>query len=173
MGGEDDCPFITQFVKLPEHPSPGLRVEFAGRLVGDKQIGFGDQCAGDRHALLFATAELSRTVIDTITQADALEGSARPRAAFPFTHAEFDQGKCDVRPRGKRLEKVKPLEDDADVSQSVTGEFAVAQTGEVGSGKLDSPGVGTLETGEEMQQRRFTAPARSRKGDDLPSRNGE
>ena len=66
----------------------GRRVERAGRLVGEQELGAGDQRAGDRDALLLAAGELARQVLGAVGEADPLEvdrgalgcapGAARP-----------------------------------------------------------------------------------------------
>ena len=55
-----------------------LRVEVAGRLIGDQKRAPVDQRAGDRDALLLAARELCRLVIEPVAQPDPLE--ERPRA---------------------------------------------------------------------------------------------
>ena len=46
------------------------RVEVAGRLVGQDELGVVHQAAGDRHALLLAAGELRRPVVEPLAQAD-------------------------------------------------------------------------------------------------------
>ena len=68
-------------VELPEEREDllaGLRVEVAGRLVGDQQGAAVDQRPGDRHALLLAAGELRRLVVEPVAQADALEQRSAP-----------------------------------------------------------------------------------------------
>ena len=48
----------------------GLRVELAGRLVGQDQDRLLDQRPGDRHPLLLAAGELVRPVVEPVAQAD-------------------------------------------------------------------------------------------------------
>ena len=50
----------------------GLRVEVAGRLVGQDDVRVVDQDAGDGHALLLAAGELHRPVVEPVAQADQL-----------------------------------------------------------------------------------------------------
>ena len=48
----------------------GLRVEVAGRLVGQQDRRVVDQRARDRHALLLAAGELARVVVLAVRQAE-------------------------------------------------------------------------------------------------------
>ena len=57
-----------------------LRVEVAGRLVGDEQVRVGDDGARDRDALLLAARQLLRAVAGAMRQADGAERKQR-RAA--------------------------------------------------------------------------------------------
>ena len=59
----------------------GLRVELAGRLVGQDQDRLLDQRPGDRHALLLAAGELVRPVVEPVSQADLGRAGRRPAAA--------------------------------------------------------------------------------------------
>ena len=59
-----------------------VRVEVAGRLVGEQQRRAVDQRPGDRDALLLAAGELRRVVVQPVAQADALEQLRGPVAAL-------------------------------------------------------------------------------------------
>ena len=64
---------LERFLKPPEDGVDlvaGLRVELAGRLVGEHQDRLLHQGPGDRHALLFAAGKLVRAVVEPLTQAD-------------------------------------------------------------------------------------------------------
>ena len=66
----------------PRISSALLRVEVAGRLVGDEHRRIGDDRARDRDALLLAARELPRVVLRAIRQADDLERGHRALAAL-------------------------------------------------------------------------------------------
>ena len=55
----------------------GRRVERAGRLVGEQDLGPRDQRAGDRDALLLAARELARQVLGAVGEADLARGTPR------------------------------------------------------------------------------------------------
>ena len=59
---------------------PVLRIQIAGRLVGQQQFRLVDERAGDGDALLFAAGKLGRLVIQPVLEADAREQFA-PRAS--------------------------------------------------------------------------------------------
>src|SRR5205807_3138415 len=62
MGHEHDrlVELAVQLGQQGEHRIGALRVEIAGRLVGDDEIGIGDDGAGNRHALLLAARQSAR-----------------------------------------------------------------------------------------------------------------
>ena len=70
-------------VELPKHPHHFLavmRVEVAGRLVGEDQLGIGDERAGDRDALLLAARKLARTMPGAVGDADLVHHLVDARA---------------------------------------------------------------------------------------------
>ena len=58
--------------------SPGRLVEVAGRLVGQQQVGLGDQGPGDGRPLHLAAGQLARAVLQPMAQADQFQQFARP-----------------------------------------------------------------------------------------------
>ena len=79
--GDDDQGCLERFLKPPEdrvNLVAGLRVELAGRLVGEDQDRPLHQGAGDRHPLLFAAGKLVRAVVEPLAQADLRQQIDRP-----------------------------------------------------------------------------------------------
>ena len=58
------------WTKQLEDLAAGGPVEIAGRLVGDQQIGVGDDRPGDRHSLLLAAGKLARIMMLAAGKAD-------------------------------------------------------------------------------------------------------
>src|ERR671916_708188 len=71
---------LDRLAQQRQHLVPGLRVEVAGRLVGEQDGRLGDQRAGDRDALLLAAGQLRRTVVAAVVEAHALEQGVERRA---------------------------------------------------------------------------------------------
>ena len=59
--------------------APGLRVEVAGGLVGEDDLGPAEQRARDGDALLLPTRELRRPVREPVAEADGLDDGVEPR----------------------------------------------------------------------------------------------
>ena len=73
-------------VELLEHPQDldaGVRIEVAGRLVGQHQRRAVDQGPGDGHALLLAAGHLRGLVIAAVGQSHPLQEDVVPAVANP------------------------------------------------------------------------------------------
>src|SRR5438132_8492267 len=64
---------LVQVSQYREHFPARGGIEVSRRLVGQDQIGVGDQCARDRNPLLLAAGKLRRAVFDAIAKADRLQ----------------------------------------------------------------------------------------------------
>ena len=74
----------TQFLVDPlqrfQHHDAGFGIQRAGRLVAQQHVRVLGDGTGNRHALLFATGELRRKMIEALTQSH--QGQARLAAAW-------------------------------------------------------------------------------------------
>ena len=73
-------------------------VQVAGRLVGEQQVGLGDQGPGDRDPLLLAAGQLARPVLDPVAEANPVQ--RRDGALAPLRPADTAVGErqLDVAP---------------------------------------------------------------------------
>src|SRR4051812_24041293 len=73
---------LAEAVDGPAHEgqqlAAGLGVEVAGRLVGEDDLGSGDEGAGGGDPLLLATGQLGRAVAEAVTQADHVDHGVEP-----------------------------------------------------------------------------------------------
>jgi hypothetical protein len=79
---EDGLPLSVQPPEELEHLGGRDRVEVAGRLVADDQLGVGGERPRDRDALLLAAGELGREVVGLVAETDELEVALRLLEAF-------------------------------------------------------------------------------------------
>ena len=70
---DDRDPLGVELLEHPQDLDAGVRVEVAGRLVGQHQRGVIHQRPGDGHALHLAAGHLRRLVLGPIGQADAIQ----------------------------------------------------------------------------------------------------
>ena len=109
----------------------GLRVQRAGRLVGEDDRGLADERAGDRRALALAAGELGRVVVEAVAEADAVERLARALAALRARHAGVEQAAGDVVDRRQPVEEVELLEDEAHAARAQRRQLVVGGGGGV------------------------------------------
>ena len=83
MGDDDEgrLPLALEPAEDPVDLVAGLRVELAGRLVGQDEDRVLDQGPGDRHPLLLAARQLVGPVVEPVAQADLRQQLGRPRAS--------------------------------------------------------------------------------------------
>ena len=79
----------------------GLRVEVAGRLVGEHELGLVDQRAGDRDALLLAARELARLVVLAAGQPDDRAGTRAPSRCAPSPELPRRRSRSAAAPRSR------------------------------------------------------------------------
>ena len=65
---------LVQFIKQFQHFSRGVRVEGAGGLVRQEKTRAIDDGSRDGDPLLLAAGELVGTIVQSLTQADAIQG---------------------------------------------------------------------------------------------------
>src|SRR5207244_1063123 len=94
----------------------GMRVEVAGRLVGQQHLRLVDQGTSDGHALLLTAGKLVRQVAGSIAQPDQAQRGERAPASFRGGKSGVDQGKLDILDGGVALQQVEALKDEADLA---------------------------------------------------------
>src|SRR5207249_3976457 len=96
----------------------GVRIEVAGRLVGQHDARLVDQRARDRHPLPLAAGQLGRAVPAAGAEADALERVRSTAAALAPRYAAIAERQLDVLERREPRQQVEALEDEADLSSA-------------------------------------------------------
>src|SRR3954454_6375890 len=142
-----------------EHLTGGLRVEVAGRLVGEDDGGLARERAGHRDALLLAARELGRPVGEAVAQADGVDELVEPLRVRPL--AGDRQRQHDVLARVEDRQEVERLEDEADALAAQLGEPAVVERGDLDAVQDDRPGGRAVEAGEDVHQRRLARAGRA------------
>ena len=111
-----------------EHAPAVLRIEVAGRLVGDEKRRAVDERAGDRAALQLAAGELLRVVAQAAGRARRAASSARAaRLRRRSALAAEQQRQRDVLEQRQRRQQVEELEDEADALAPDPGQLVVAK----------------------------------------------
>jgi hypothetical protein len=183
VGLEGDCPVVgdhddgealvaVELFQEGEDFAAGFLVEVAGGLVGEKELGLGDQGAGDGGALHLASGELARLVGEAMAEADEVEEllGSLDECGFvpPITEdavADHDRRE-DVFERRELRKQVIELKDH---SELLVAEDVASARGEVvdaAATKVNFAGVGGVERAEQVQERAFAAAALANDGNE-------
>ena len=150
-----------------------VRVEVAGRLVGEQDGRIGDQGAGDRHALLLAAGELRGVVVLAAGEADPLERGAGAAGAFARREAEVavEQRQLDVLGRPRPRQQVEALEDEADLGVADLGPLVAVEPRDVDAVEPVAARGRPVEAADDVHQRRLARAGRAHDGHELAARD--
>jgi hypothetical protein len=140
----------------------GVRVEVAGGLVGEDQIGLVDQRPGAGHPLLLAAGELGRAMREPVRDAQLLHQVAEPVAVGLGPGQVSGQG--DVLGRGQRRDQVEGLEDEADLVPAQPGEPGVVEPADVLAAHERLPRRRPVQPGHAVHERRLARARRAHHG---------
>src|SRR5262245_33623433 len=115
VGGDDDGG--AEPVKLDEQaqqPARHLRIDVAGRLVGEQQLRFVDDGPSDGGALLFSARQYGRKGMHAIAQSNPLQKIGHVLLVVRNALAGDTQRKGNVLPGAEVIEQPEILEDNAD-----------------------------------------------------------
>ena len=94
----------------------GLRIEVAGRLVGQQDRRIVHERAGDRDALALPSGQLVRADVSSAIGSSTFSSAARARSWRSFgRHAGIDERQLHVVERRRARQEVERLEDEADL----------------------------------------------------------
>ncbi len=105
-----------------------LRVEVAGRLVGEQDPRPADDRPGDGDALLLAARELRREVVHPRAEADAIERRLGQLPPLGVRHAPVEQRNLHVVEHAQVADQVEDLEDEADLLVADRRQRAIASS---------------------------------------------
>ena len=151
-----------------------LAVEIAGGLVGEKELGLVHQGAGQARRVAVRLRRAAWAVIDAGGEADAFDGFAAElaRARGRSTSAKRSGSStfsCTVM-LGMRLKDWKTM---PTVRKAIVREFEAGQFREIASLHDDAAAGGTVEPGDEVQERRFAGARAAEQGDEIAGGNFE
>jgi len=151
-----------------EHLTPGMPVKRSGRLVGEHDVGPGDERPGDRDALLLAARQLRGTVAQALLQPHARRGLAHRRA--PRTVTIQPQRQPDVLSDRKRRQQVERLKHEADPLAPQDRQPPLAQPRQLGIAQSDGARGRPVQPGRHIQKRALARTRRAHQGSERPHR---
>jgi hypothetical protein len=129
-----------------------VRVEVAGRLVGDQQRRPGRDGAGDADALLLARGQHDRRQVFLAEQPDLVERRPHPAAGLAGARAGDHQRQADVVEHRPVAQQLVVLEHHADMAAE--GRHLAARNGRgVAPADQHLAAGGALDAGDELQER--------------------
>ena len=149
--GPDDVP------DEQHDPLPGLRVELAGRLVGEQQPRPVRERPGDRDPLLLAARELVRPVLRPLAEADELQQLGHARVALAGIRADEPQRHLDVLGRGQDRDQAERLEHERDRLAADAPPTRPRQARDLRPVDDDGARRRLVEAAEQVEQRRLAA----------------
>lgn len=153
-----------------QHLTAGLRVEVAGGLIGEHEVGCRGEGAGDGDTLLLTAGQLVRTVGEPRAQAERLDEPVDARALDRTRTATVElEREHDVAEGVERRDEVEGLEDEADPATPQDGEVDVAQAGDLGVADPRASLGRAVESRHDVHQGRLAGTRRPHDGGELPA----
>ncbi len=170
---DDDAAGLGEVAEEAQHALDLDVVEVRGRFVGDDQWRVERDGAGDRHALLLASRQVTGPVVHPVAEVDLLEQLLRLAACLPARDAAAAERDDDVVASREARDEVERLEDDADGVASVLGERLAAQRRHLRVADHDRPRRRAQDRRERGQERRLAAAARAEQEHELAVGEGQ
>src|SRR4051812_10352769 len=160
---DDSLAAVVQRLKDAHDLFGRARVEVAGRLVGEKHGRIGHERARDRHALLLASRKLRRMIVLAPFESDAMERIHRGLVALFARPAEVsvNERELDILDCRRAREQIEALKNEADLRVPDDGALVAIERRDVDAVELVRAVSGTVETPEDVHQRRLAGAGRS------------
>src|SRR5437879_2593821 len=130
-----------------------LRVEVAGRLVGEDDLRSACESARDGDALLLPTRKLGRPVLQAVGKANRADHTVEP-LLVGFLPGERERQR-DVLDRRERRDQVVRLEDEPDLVPADDRQLLLGARGDLDVAQQDATRRDAVAPGETVQQRRL------------------
>src|SRR5260221_2306700 len=163
----DRAALPVELVQDGQDVAAGGRVQVASRFVGEDQVRVGHQGARDRDALLLASRELGRKMVDPIGEADHVQSLERKR--LPIAAVAVEKRQLHVAPRGELGGQLELLEDEPDAAVADVRKLRLAEPADVLAGEPVAAGGWSVEAAEDVHQRRLARPRRAHDREELAS----
>ncbi len=169
MGDQDQsgAAFGIEFKQQGDDAGAGGGIEIAGGLIGEQYRGRHGEGAGDGHALLFATGELTRVMLQARFQAHALQQLCRPTRGI--LNARQLQRQHDVLQGGQAGQKLEGLEHETRLRRAQPRPAILVQVIEAFPRQLDATRRGQVQPGQQTEQRGLARAGDTDNGDTLPA----
>ena len=144
-----------------------LGVEVTGGLVGEDELGIGDDGAGDGHPLLLTSGELLWEVGGAVGDVHALEYVAYHLLALGGLDLHVDEGQLHVLEHVQLIDEVEALEYEAYVAFAVLGALFLFQRADFLAEELVLARGGVVEEAEDVEKGGLAAAGGAHDGNEL------
>ena len=151
---------FTSAASVAEHVVRRLRVEIAGRLVGEQHARRVGDGARDRDTLLLAARKFGGAMVLALGEAEIVEQFARPRARLGARQAADHLRQDDVLERRELRQQVMELIDEADLGAPQRRALVVGHCRGRRAADMHLARVRRLQQAGQMQQRRLSGAGR-------------
>ena len=132
MRDDDERPPLFRQLREEAHDvAAGGRVEVAGRLVGQDDLGVHRQGTRDGDPLHLTPGQLRRLVLHAVGEADPLEELLDPLPPPAGRHSAEEERQLDVLERGDLGEQVEVLKDESDSPVADVGQLIAREPRDV------------------------------------------
>ena len=173
VGDHDDQAIGGDLAQQVHHLYRGRRVQGAGRLIRQQDLGIVDQGAGDRYALHLATRELVGALVHMICQAHRVQRRQGPLTPLRPGDPGQGQRQLDVGQHALVRNEVVSLEDEADAVAAVSVPVPVLVV--PGGDAVDDevPGVKAVQPADDVEHRGLAATGLAQDRDELVVPEGD
>src|SRR5574343_1230283 len=163
----DGVALLLELLEQRQDLGAGLRIERAGRFVGQDHRRSVDQGAGDGDALLLAAGQFARTMPHAAGQTDRGQRRLGHRPARLGRDAGVTERHHHVVQGVHAAEQVEALEHEADLVQAQLGQLLLVEPAHVDAVADVLAGVIGVQAAEHVHQRRLARARSAHDGDEL------
>ena len=152
-----------------------LRIEVAGRFVGENQCRLRDQCSAQCQPLALALGEVGGALVEQVSDACGFRQRRGAVAGAPVQGESRSDavGKQDVVAGAQIVEQLEVLKDHADVANAKVAAPAFVENGDVLTGDRDFARRGDENPGDQAEQGGFPTAGRTDNGERFAILGGE
>ena len=163
---------VESFEQLDDFTT-GMRIEIAGRFIGQEQFRLVDEGAGDGHALLLAAGKFGRPVLHAVLETNPGEQVASARPGLADGSAGHARRQTDIFERIEFRQQMIRLKNETDAVVAEKRQLTPGECGEILPGKMDFTRVGRVESADEMEQRAFAGTGRAAQSQEFTAQHLE
>jgi len=152
---------------------PRVRIEIAGRLVGQQEGRIAHESPGRGHALLLAPGQGSRSVLQAVGQAHPVQNGSGALLPLGGGNARKKQRKGHILPSRHGGHEVKLLKHQPHHRPPILRPARRGKLPKPPLSDLNRAGRGPIQRGKHMEERRLPRPARSCNAHERAARKGQ